>query len=63
MPYFLALDAGTGSCRAVLFNENGKQLGISSREWVHKNIPEIPGSMEFNTEENWSLLATYMFYL
>ena len=26
-PYLLAIDAGTGSCRAVLFTETGAQAG------------------------------------
>jgi autoinducer 2 (AI-2) kinase len=58
MATFLALDAGTGSCRAVLFNGKGEQLAIAAREWIHKSIPNIPGSMEFDLENNWRLLSS-----
>ena len=34
-PYLLAIDAGTGSCRAVLFTETGEQAGVGQREWTH----------------------------
>lgn len=57
MSEFLALDAGTGSCRAVIFDERGRQLAISGREWSHRERPGVPGSMEFDTEGNWRLIA------
>lgn len=53
----LALDAGTGSCRAVIFDEGGRQVAIAGREWTHKSIPGIPGSMEFDSEKNWLLIS------
>ena len=31
----LAIDAGTGSARAVLFDEHGTQLAIGQREYTH----------------------------
>lgn len=55
---FLALDIGTGSCRAILFDENGRQLAVASREWTHKSLENIPGSMEFDTKRNWSLIVS-----
>lgn len=58
MAVFLALDAGTGSCRAVLFGDDGRELGISGREWTHRGIPGVPGSMEFDTEANWALICS-----
>ena len=30
--YLLALDAGTGSIRAVLFSVEGEQIGVAQRE-------------------------------
>ena len=33
--YLLALDAGTGSIRAVLFSVDGEQVGVAQREWEH----------------------------
>ena len=53
----LALDAGTGSCRAVLFGVEGTQVGIAQREWSHAEVPGVPGSQVFDTEANWHLIA------
>ena len=41
--YLLAIDAGTGSCRAVLFDEKARQVGVSLREWIHHAPPGVPG--------------------
>ena len=53
----LALDAGTGSCRAVLFEVDGKQVGMAQREWSHAELPGVPGSQVFDTQTNWRLIA------
>ena len=53
----LALDAGTGSCRAVLFAVDGTQVGMAQREWTHAGQPGVPGSQVFDTEANWRLIA------
>jgi autoinducer-2 kinase len=53
----LALDAGTGSCRAVLFGTDGSQVAIAQREWSHAEMPGVPGSQVFDTETNWTLIA------
>ncbi len=53
----LALDAGTGSCRAVLFALDGRQVGIAQREWSHAELPGVPGSQVFDTEANWKLIV------
>ena len=53
----LALDAGTGSCRAVLFSADGNQVGMAQREWAHAGLPGVPGSQVFDTETNWRLIA------
>ncbi len=58
MAVFLALDAGTGSCRAALFDESGKELAIAGREWTHRSLPGVPGSMEFDTDANWALMTS-----
>lgn len=57
MAILLALDAGTGSCRAVLFDDHGAQLAIAGREWTHRAVPDVPGSMEFDTDANWALIV------
>lgn len=53
--YLLAIDAGTGSVRAVLFTTNGSQIGCVQKEWEHKEDPRYPGSMDFDWIHNWDL--------
>jgi autoinducer 2 (AI-2) kinase len=53
--YLLAVDAGTGSIRAVLFDLDGRQIGTYQREWEHLEDPRYPGSMDFDWTTNWEL--------
>jgi autoinducer 2 (AI-2) kinase len=53
----LAIDAGTGSCRAVLFAVDGTQVAIGQREYSHPELPGHPGSQVFETEANWRLIC------
>ncbi len=53
----LALDAGTGSCRAVLFEVDGRQVGMAQREWAHQELVGVPGSQVFDTDTNWRLIS------
>jgi len=53
----LAIDAGTGSCRAVLFDLEGNQVAIGQREYAHAEQLGVPGSQVFNTERNWALIC------
>ncbi|MCR5288532.1 MAG: autoinducer-2 kinase [Treponema sp.] len=53
--YVMAIDAGTGSVRAVIFDTKGNQIGCSQREWTHTEDPRYPGSMNFDWETNWNL--------
>jgi autoinducer-2 kinase len=55
--YLLAIDAGTGSGRAVLFNTSGEQVVAVGEEWSHSSDPRFPGSMGFECEQNWTLLS------
>jgi len=55
--YLLAIDAGTGSCRAVLFDPDGKQVAMAQREWTHYPQPEYPGSQVFDTRANWEYIC------
>ena len=57
MSHTLAIDLGTGSCRAVLFSEDGTQAGIGQREWSHAGLPDAPGSQVFDTVRNWDLIC------
>lgn len=53
--YLMALDAGTGSIRSVIFDLAGNQIAVAQHEWTHVSDPEIPGSMEFDLVGNWRL--------
>ncbi|MBR0163096.1 MAG: autoinducer-2 kinase [Lachnospiraceae bacterium] len=55
---FLAVDAGTGSVRAVLFDTDGRQIGVVQEEWTHLSDPAWPGSMDFDWEHNWALACS-----
>lgn len=55
--FILAIDAGTGSGRAVLFDMGGHQIAVAQEEWTHHSDPEHPGSMNFDWDANWALLA------
>lgn len=55
--YILAVDAGTGSVRAVLFDLDGNQIGCVQKEWDHKEDPRYPGSMDFDWTYNWELTS------
>lgn len=57
MPYLLAIDIGTGSCRAILFDEAGRQAGVGQREWSHPPVEGVPGSQSFDTTRNWGLIG------
>lgn len=56
--YLLALDAGTGSCRAVLFDLGGRQVALAQREWSHPAVDGIAGSQDFDTAGNWALICS-----
>jgi autoinducer 2 (AI-2) kinase len=53
----LAIDVGTGSCRAVLFDTDGSQVAIGQREYSHAELPCAPGSQVFDTDANWRLIC------
>lgn len=57
MSHLLAIDIGTGSCRAVLFDPDGTQVAIGQREWTHAGLPGAPGSQVFDTTRNWALIC------
>jgi len=55
MKYLLAIDAGTGSVRAVIFDTSGHQISASSEEWTHIQEPHVKNSMSFDFKKNWKL--------
>jgi autoinducer 2 (AI-2) kinase len=56
-PLLLAIDAGTGSCRAGLFDISGRQVAMGQREYSHPEAPGVPGSQVFETARNWELIC------
>ena len=56
-PYLLAIDAGTGSCRALIFTVSGHQVAVSQVEWVHHEPPGVPGGQDFDVHANWRAIA------
>ena len=57
MSHVLAIDLGTGSCRAIVFDLAGVQAGVGQREWSHASIPGVPGSQVFDTQHGWRLVC------
>lgn len=55
--YLMAIDAGTGSVRAVIFNTKGEQISVGQREWTHQAVEGADGSMDFDLANNWELVC------
>ena len=55
MSYLMAIDAGTGSVRAVIFDTKGNQISVSQEEWTHMEEGGVANSMSFDCEANWKL--------
>jgi autoinducer 2 (AI-2) kinase len=53
--YLMAIDAGTGSVRALIFDALGSQIGCAQQEWKHNEDPRYPGSMDFDFKTNWDI--------
>jgi autoinducer 2 (AI-2) kinase len=53
----MAIDLGTGSCRALIFDRDGNQVAMAQREWSHPPLPGAPGSQQFETLKNWQLIC------
>ncbi len=57
MQYLIAIDAGTGSVRAVIFDTQGNQISASQQEWTHLEEDGVPNSMSFDFKKNWTLVC------
>ena len=55
--YLMAIDAGTGSCRAVLFTAAEEQVAARAREWTHHEPPGVPGGQDFDVAAGWRAIA------
>jgi len=56
--YFMTIDAGTGSVRAVIFDTNANQISIGQREWSHLSEDGVTNSMGFDYKKNWQIIIT-----
>ena len=57
MQYLMAIDAGTGSIRAVIFDTKGNQISMSQEEWIHLEEDGVPNSMTFDFNKNWAIVC------
>jgi autoinducer-2 kinase len=55
--FVMTIDLGTGSVRAIVFDEAGEQVAVASREWTHQPVPGVPASQSFDTARNWLLMV------
>jgi len=55
MKYLMAIDAGTGSVRAVIFDTYGNQISVEQKEWTHLSQDGVANSMSFDFDTNWEL--------
>ena len=53
----MAIDAGTGSIRAVIFDTLGNQISVAGKEWTHLEEEGVPNSMSFDFDANWILVC------
>ena len=57
MKHLMAIDAGTGSIRCVIFDTQGNQISMSQEEWTHLEVEGVPNSMSFDFDNNWTLVC------
>ncbi len=58
--YLMAIDAGTGSIRSILFDEKFNQVAMASEEWTHKEDSRFEGAIDFDVKENEKLMLKTM---
>jgi len=57
MQYLMAIDAGTGSIRAVIFDTHGNQISVAQKEWTHLEEDGVANSMSFDFKKNCDLVT------
>ncbi|MEJ1088233.1 FGGY family carbohydrate kinase [Microbacterium sp. Mu-80] len=56
-PVYLAIDAGTGSARALAFDADGTLVARAAHEWTHAAVPGHPGGTVFDTTGGWHAIS------
>ncbi len=56
MQYVMAIDAGTGSGRAIVYGTDGSIAGLAQEEWSHPAAPGVPSGLDFDTAANGPLI-------
>ncbi|MCA1646620.1 MAG: autoinducer-2 kinase [Chloroflexi bacterium] len=54
----MTIDAGSGSCRALLFDTTGGLLGVAQQEWAYQPVADWPGALDFDTVDSWHKIGT-----
>ncbi len=55
--YLLALDAGIGGGRCLIFTPEGRLVGRGYEEWSAEPVPGVDGALAFDPERYWGALA------
>lgn len=55
--YLLALDAGIGGGRCLIFTTGGRMVGRGYHEWAAEPVPGVPGGLRFDPDRYWESLA------
>lgn len=56
-PVVIAVDAGTGSARALAFTETGECVARAAVEWKHNSVPGHPGGVDFDASSGWEAIS------
>ncbi|MGM1030317.1 MAG: FGGY family carbohydrate kinase [Actinomycetota bacterium] len=59
-PVVIAIDAGTGSARAIAFDQHGSAVARASQEWSHRPVAGHPGGTTFDTSNGWMSIAAVL---
>lgn len=56
-PVVVAIDAGTGSARALAFTEAGEAVARAAVEWEHRAVSGHPGGVDFDAVAGWEAIC------
>lgn len=57
-PAVIAVDIGSGSARALVYDVRGGLLGLAQREWSYQPVPGVPGGFDFEAADGWAKIVT-----